>query len=114
MFAVGKKVKAGLYSKHATLTDLDNKGDLKMATDFRRVYATIIQEWVGYSTPKEILKADYARQASSRKQRSKSFPVSSVALRQSTVASGQPNPDAEAQSHRGAGPTENTPLEMLN
>jgi uncharacterized protein (DUF1501 family) len=60
MFVVGKKVKAGLYGKHPSLTDLDNNGDLKMTTDFRRVYATMIQEWLGYGTPKEILKGDYA------------------------------------------------------
>jgi uncharacterized protein (DUF1501 family) len=60
MFVVGKKVKAGLYGKHPSLTDLDNNGDLEMTTDFRRVYATMIQEWLGYSEPKSILKGDYA------------------------------------------------------
>jgi hypothetical protein len=30
-----------------------------MATDFRRVYATIISEWMGYKDTKSILKDDY-------------------------------------------------------
>jgi hypothetical protein len=37
---MGKSVKPGFYSKHPSLTDLDDNGDLKMATDFARVYAT--------------------------------------------------------------------------
>jgi uncharacterized protein (DUF1501 family) len=40
------------------LTDLD-EGDLKMTTDFRAVYATMIKEWMGYDDPKTILKGDF-------------------------------------------------------
>jgi uncharacterized protein (DUF1501 family) len=39
--------------------DLDANGDLKMTTDFRSVYATIIREWMGYSDAKAILKSDF-------------------------------------------------------
>ena len=59
MFVIGKNVKAGLYSKHPSLTDLDSNGDLKMSIDFRRVYATMISEWMGYKESKTILKGDY-------------------------------------------------------
>lgn len=59
MFVIGKSVKAGLYGKHPSLTDLDSNGDLKMTTDFRRVYATMIDEWMGYKDTKAILKGDY-------------------------------------------------------
>ena len=47
MFIVGKGVKGGFYGKHPSLTDLDD-GNMKMTTDFRRVYATMIKEWLGY------------------------------------------------------------------
>jgi uncharacterized protein (DUF1501 family) len=59
MFVMGRKVKPGLYGKHPSLADLDNNGDLKMTTDFRRVYATMIDEWMGYKDTKSILKGDY-------------------------------------------------------
>jgi uncharacterized protein (DUF1501 family) len=59
MFVMGKSVKAGFYGKHPSLTDLDSNGDLKMTTDFRRVYATMIAEWMGYKDSKSILKGDY-------------------------------------------------------
>jgi hypothetical protein len=38
---------------------LDSNGDLKMTTDFRRVYATMIQEWMGFQDSKAILERDY-------------------------------------------------------
>ena len=60
MYVIGESVKGGLYGKYPRLDDLDANGDLKMTTDFRRVYATMIQEWLGYGSPKEILKGDYA------------------------------------------------------
>ena len=59
MFVIGKNVKPGLYGKHPSLTDLDGNGDLKMTTDFRRVYATMIREWMGFQDAKSILKGDY-------------------------------------------------------
>ena len=59
MFVMGKGVKAGFYGTHPSLKDLDENGDLKMTTDFRRVYATMIKSWMGYSDTKSILKGDY-------------------------------------------------------
>src|SRR6185369_12877427 len=38
MFVFGKGVRGGFYSTHPSLTDLDD-GNMKMTTDFRRVYA---------------------------------------------------------------------------
>src|SRR2546427_962326 len=46
MFIIGKGVRGGFYGKPPSLTDLDD-GNLKMTTDFRRVYATMIKEWLG-------------------------------------------------------------------
>jgi uncharacterized protein (DUF1501 family) len=60
MYLMGEKIKPGLYSKYPSLEDLDGNGDLKMTTDFRSVYATMIKEWMGYSDAKTILKGDFA------------------------------------------------------
>ena len=46
MFLLGKPVKGGLYGAYPSLTDLDS-GDLKFTTDFRAVYATVLDRWLG-------------------------------------------------------------------
>lgn len=46
VFVVGGGVKPGLYGQYPSLTDLD-QGDLKAGTDFRQVYATVIENWLG-------------------------------------------------------------------
>jgi uncharacterized protein (DUF1501 family) len=46
MFLVGGKVKAGAIGEHPSLSDLDD-GNLKFATDFRRVYAGVLKDWLG-------------------------------------------------------------------
>jgi hypothetical protein len=43
----GGAVKAGLFGKYPSLTDLDY-GDLKFNTDFRSVYGTVLDQW-GYT-----------------------------------------------------------------
>jgi len=58
MFIVGKAVHGGFYSKHPSLTDLDD-GNMKMTTDFRRVYATMIKEWLGYDDIAAVLKGHF-------------------------------------------------------
>ena len=45
MFAIGGGLKGGLHGKHPSLTDLGD-GDLKFHTDFRQVYATILERWM--------------------------------------------------------------------
>jgi uncharacterized protein (DUF1501 family) len=45
MFVIGGGVKPGLLGKHPTLTELDN-GDLKFNTDFRSVYASVLEGWL--------------------------------------------------------------------
>jgi len=44
-----------MYGQHPSLTDLDD-GNMKMTTDFRRVYATAIKEWLGYADTQAVLK----------------------------------------------------------
>lgn len=58
MFIVGKGVKGGFYGSHPSLTDLDD-GNMKMTTDFRSVYATMIKEWLGYDETQAVLKGAY-------------------------------------------------------
>jgi len=43
MFVSGGGVKGGLYGGYPSLADLDD-GDLKFTTDFRRVYATVLEK----------------------------------------------------------------------
>ncbi|HKQ78866.1 MAG TPA: hypothetical protein VJ810_34525 [Blastocatellia bacterium] len=43
-----------------SLEKLDDNGDLIMTTDFRRVYATMIKEWMGLEDTRTILKGDFA------------------------------------------------------
>ena len=59
MFVVGKGLQGGFYGNTPSLTDLDD-GNLKMTTDFRRVYATMIAEWMGYSDTASILKGEFS------------------------------------------------------
>jgi uncharacterized protein (DUF1501 family) len=58
MFLFGKHVKGGFYGRPPSLTDLDD-GNLKMTTDFRRVYATAIKEWLGYDDTETVLKGRF-------------------------------------------------------
>jgi uncharacterized protein (DUF1501 family) len=57
MLLVGGKVKPGAVGKHPSLTEL-NAGNLKFHTDFRQVYATILEQWLGVSS-KEVLVAKF-------------------------------------------------------
>lgn len=45
MFLMGSNLEPGLIGKHPSLTNLDN-GDLKFHTDFRQVYATVLDNWL--------------------------------------------------------------------
>ncbi len=46
-FVIGNAVKGGLYGTPPSLTNLVLGDNLEVTTDFRRVYATLIQEWMG-------------------------------------------------------------------
>ena len=59
MFLVGDTVKPGLIGEHPSLTDLDS-GDLKFHTDFRSVYATVLDEWLGVRST-DVLGGEYPR-----------------------------------------------------
>ncbi len=46
VFLAGAPVKGGAVGKAPSMTDLE-AGDLKVGLDFRRVYATVLEEWLG-------------------------------------------------------------------
>ncbi len=56
MFVAGAPVKGGFYGDEPSLTDLDN-GDLKFTTDFRSVYATLLEELIGVEAKASLGKA---------------------------------------------------------
>ena len=59
MFIVGRGVTGGFYGRPPSLTDLDD-GNMRMTTDFRRVYATMIEEWLGCHDAPAVLKGQFA------------------------------------------------------
>lgn len=59
MFVIGDMVKPGIHGAHPSLTKLDKNGDLIFHTDFRSVYASIIDQWMGASS-KDVLGRKFA------------------------------------------------------
>jgi uncharacterized protein (DUF1501 family) len=45
VFLVGPSVQPGLIGTYPNLTDLED-GDLRMTVDFRRVYASVLENWL--------------------------------------------------------------------
>jgi uncharacterized protein (DUF1501 family) len=58
MFVVGSAVRGGSFGSYPSLTNLD-AGDLKFTTDFRSVYATLLDNWLGTPSQK-VLGGNYA------------------------------------------------------
>ena len=58
MFIVGNHVQGGLYGRHPSLTELDD-GNLIKTMDFRRVYATMIEEWLKFDDSPTVLKGSF-------------------------------------------------------
>jgi uncharacterized protein (DUF1501 family) len=60
MFVFGSKLnKLGIYNDAPDLTDLED-GDLKYTTDFRSVYATVLEKWLSVS-PYDILNNNFPK-----------------------------------------------------
>ena len=59
MFLIGDNVQNGLLGKHPSLINLD-QGDLKFNTDFREVYAAVLEDWMGADS-KTILGKKYTK-----------------------------------------------------
>ena len=59
MYVIGKPVRGGHYGKAPSLTDLDENGNMKHTTDFRQVYASLIEGWLGYADSKSLLSGQF-------------------------------------------------------
>ncbi len=59
MFVAGKGVKGGHYGDRPSLTELDPGDNLIFTTDFRRVYASVIDGWLGHSRTNELLGGEF-------------------------------------------------------
>jgi uncharacterized protein (DUF1501 family) len=59
MFVAGKQVKGGQYGKVPSLTGLDAGDNLIYTTDFRRVYATMISNWLGLRDTRQLLNGPF-------------------------------------------------------
>ena len=53
MFMIGGRVKGGLWGAHPSLTDLEEDAP-KFHTDFRRVYATVLERWLNLKSEKVL------------------------------------------------------------
>ncbi|MBV9544231.1 MAG: DUF1501 domain-containing protein [Chloroflexi bacterium] len=60
MFVIGRGVQAGLHGTYPSLQDLDDNGDLKFSTDFRQVFASVLQDHLSVD-PAPVLTGDYGR-----------------------------------------------------
>ncbi|MCA9262811.1 MAG: DUF1501 domain-containing protein [Planctomycetales bacterium] len=57
VFLIGSRVRGGFCGDQPPLQDLDT-GDLKFHTDFRCVYACVLEKWLGWNS-RELLDGDY-------------------------------------------------------
>jgi len=59
MFLAGKPVTGGHYGQVPSLTALDAGDNLVYTTDFRRVYATVMQGWLGFNNTSAVLRGKF-------------------------------------------------------
>ncbi|PYN09363.1 MAG: hypothetical protein DME06_15365, partial [Candidatus Rokuibacteriota bacterium] len=59
MFVVGKPVRGGHHGEPPSLSALDAGDNLVYTTDFRRVYATVIDGWLGFRKTGELLRGRF-------------------------------------------------------
>ena len=60
MFLVGGRVSGGLYGQYPDLSSLDSNGDLVHTVDFRQVYASVLQDWLGID-PLQVLGSQFQK-----------------------------------------------------
>jgi uncharacterized protein (DUF1501 family) len=59
MFVIGNQVKGGHYGKLPSLTELTEGDNLAYTTDFRKVYQSITQGWLGHKDSANLLGGDF-------------------------------------------------------
>ena len=47
LFVMGDWVTGGFYGQQPDLVNLDSRGNLQFATDFRSIYSTVLESWLG-------------------------------------------------------------------
>lgn len=52
MLIIGEQVNGGIYGTDADLSDPDQNGNMRHTTDYRQVYATLLEQWLG-AAPEE-------------------------------------------------------------
>ena len=57
-FLLGGSVNGGLYGEPTSIASLDGNGDLKFTTDFRSIYAPMIEQWFE-TDPADVLDGTY-------------------------------------------------------
>jgi uncharacterized protein (DUF1501 family) len=57
MFLIGGRVRSGVVGAHPSLSDL-YMDKLKHHTDFRQVYAAVLDQWLGVSS-KQVLGGEF-------------------------------------------------------
>ena len=61
MFVLGNAVNKGIFGEPPSLSSLDNNSNLKYTVDFRSVYATVLDRWMGASS-KDVLGGSFGSQ----------------------------------------------------
>jgi uncharacterized protein (DUF1501 family) len=59
LFLVGSRVKGGIHGSPSLTTSLDSNGNLKYHIDFRQVYATVLDTWLGADS-RQVLGSSFA------------------------------------------------------
>jgi uncharacterized protein (DUF1501 family) len=54
VFLLGPRVRPGVHGPYPNLRDLDDGGDPRHAIDFRRLYATVLDRWLGCPSEKVL------------------------------------------------------------
>jgi uncharacterized protein (DUF1501 family) len=61
MFVLGNPVNKGVFGEPPSLSNLDTTGNIKYTTDFRSVYATVLDRWLGASS-QDVLGGSFSAQ----------------------------------------------------
>jgi uncharacterized protein (DUF1501 family) len=61
MFVLGNPINRGIFGEPPSLSNLDSAGNMKYTIDFRSVYATVLDRWLGASS-KDVLGGSFGSQ----------------------------------------------------
>ena len=61
LFVLGNPVSKGIFGEPPSLSSMDSNGNLKYTVDFRSVYATVLDRWLGASS-KDVLGGSFGSQ----------------------------------------------------